>query len=116
MKSRLLMAGAMLKICISNAVAGQAVCGLPQSGITGSEWSGYLASSLVLMTFTMTSMRLLRVVGIASNFAFITYALIDRLPPILVLHGMLLPLNLYRLFQIERTRRREGAAVQASAA
>lgn len=64
------------------------------------EVFGYIASVLVFATFYMRTMLPLRIVAIASNVAFITYALIDGLTPILILHGALLPLNLLRLLQI----------------
>lgn len=65
---------------------------------------GYTASALVLLTFCMSSMRRLRVAAIASNVAFISYALAAHLLPVLLLHGILLPVNLYRLAQIRRWR------------
>ncbi len=67
---------------------------------------GLLAGVLVLCTFAMTSMRRLRATAIASNLAFLSYALTLGLWPIIVLHGLLLPLNVVRLAQIERNRRR----------
>jgi hypothetical protein len=63
---------------------------------------GYLASSLVLCTFSVRSMRVLRCLGIASNVSFILYAAITGLVPILILHSLLLPMNIYRLVQIVR--------------
>jgi CRP/FNR family transcriptional regulator, cyclic AMP receptor protein len=39
------------------------------------ELSGYLASALVFLTFYMKTMIPLRVVGILSNVAFMTYGL-----------------------------------------
>ncbi len=68
-----------------------------------SEVYGYIASALVLATFSMTSIRRLRYVAIASNLAFIYYAVVANLHPVLILHSILLPLNLYRLMQIEMT-------------
>jgi hypothetical protein len=65
-----------------------------------SEATGFLASSLVLITFTMKDMRLLRVVAIFSNIAFIAYGLLVWLPPVFGLHLLLLPLNLHRLIEI----------------
>ena len=65
---------------------------------------GYIASALVLTTFSMQSMRKLRLAAIASNVAFIIYSLSAKLHPILVLHCTLLPLNIFRLVQqIEAT-------------
>ena len=62
---------------------------------------GYVASALVLATFSMGSMRSLRVTAIASNLAFIAYAAYGHMPPILVLHSILLPMNIIRLIQID---------------
>lgn len=64
------------------------------------EFFGYLASVLVFVTFYMKAMVRLRYVAIASNLAFITYAILDSLTPILILHVALLPLNVLRLLQI----------------
>ena len=68
------------------------------------DLSGYAASAFVLATFAMHSMRRLRLTAILSNLAFIFYALDTNLHPILVLHSLLLPLNIFRLIQIERSR------------
>jgi CRP/FNR family transcriptional regulator, cyclic AMP receptor protein len=63
---------------------------------------GYFASFLVFTTFYMKRMIPLRLTAIASNVAFISYAWLDHLTPILILHGALLPLNLYRLVELRR--------------
>jgi hypothetical protein len=63
---------------------------------------GYVASALVLCTFTARSMRVLRCLGIASNISFILYATVTGMVPILILHSLLLPMNVYRLVQIVR--------------
>ena len=60
---------------------------------------GAFAASLVLATFCARQMVPLRVLAIASNIAFITYADRDGLLPILVLHAVMLPLNVLRLCQ-----------------
>jgi hypothetical protein len=69
--------------------------------------AGWFASALVFVTFFMKTMIPLRLVAIASNVAFMSYALLGlpyrvfgRLYPILVLHACLLPLNLVRLRQL----------------
>ena len=66
---------------------------------------GFLASALVLATFGMKDMINLRIVAMFSNVAFITYALVLNLTPILVLHIILLPLNGWRLAQALRDER-----------
>jgi hypothetical protein len=63
------------------------------------EIVGYLASALVLATFCMREMRALRVLAIASNLAFIAYSLLAVLPPVFLLHAILLPVNAVRLLQ-----------------
>jgi CRP/FNR family transcriptional regulator, cyclic AMP receptor protein len=71
------------------------------------EIAAWVASLLVFSTFFMKTMIPLRVVRIASNVAFMSYALVGlaygvfgRLYPILVLHACLLPLNIFRLRQV----------------
>ena len=63
---------------------------------------GYLASALVFATFWMKVPMRLRQVGIASNVAFIAYAVVGHLYPIMILHGVLLPLNVIRLRELQR--------------
>jgi CRP/FNR family transcriptional regulator, cyclic AMP receptor protein len=71
--------------------------------------TGWLASLLVFSAFFMKTIVPLRLTAIASNVAFIAYALLGldygifgRLYPILVLHSCLLPLNVVRLRQLTR--------------
>lgn len=63
------------------------------------EFVGYLASALVFATFYMKTLTPMRVVAIASNVAFIGYGYLGEMIPILVLHIVLLPLNIWRLQQ-----------------
>jgi CRP-like cAMP-binding protein len=69
------------------------------------ELFGYIASVLVFTTFYMKTMVPLRLVAIASNVAFIIYALWGGLAPILILHVLLLPLNTLRLLQLRNLSR-----------
>ena len=71
---------------------------------------GYFASALVAATFLMKSMIPLRITAMMSNVAFIYYAVTVDLRPILVLHSILLPVNIFRLAQILIGRRRLGRA------
>jgi CRP/FNR family cyclic AMP-dependent transcriptional regulator len=70
--------------------------------VDASEWIGYLASLLVLATFCMQGMVALRAMAIASNVAFIAYAAWTGIGPVLLLHVLLLPTNIYRLTQALR--------------
>jgi len=58
---------------------------------------GSLASAMVLLTFMAKDMRLLRIIGIFSNIAFIAYGFLAWLPPVFCLHLLLLPINVLRL-------------------
>jgi CRP-like cAMP-binding protein len=64
------------------------------------EILGYIAATLVFLTFSMKTMVPLRVVGITSNLFFIAYGYLNPAYPLLVLHCALLPLNIFRLRQI----------------
>lgn len=64
------------------------------------EIIGYIAAFATFLTFYMKTMVTLRLFGVASNLAFITYATGIGAYPIFVLHTILLPLNLLRLYQV----------------
>ena len=68
--------------------------------MAASEFIGFIASALVLLTFAMRDTRLLRVIAIFSNVAFIAYGAVNWLLPVLALHLILLPLNVVRLAEI----------------
>jgi CRP/FNR family transcriptional regulator, cyclic AMP receptor protein len=63
-------------------------------------YMGYLASALVLCTFLTRTMMPLRCIALGSNVAFITYAGMLHLYPVLILHCVLLPVNAWRLREI----------------
>jgi hypothetical protein len=75
---------------------------------------GYIAGFLVLLTFSMKTMVQLRIVGIASNIFFISYAYFSDAFPIMVLHGILLPLNILRLYQLLDLIRRVDEATRGN--
>ena len=66
------------------------------------EIIGYIASILVFATFYVKKILTLRLIAVSSNIAFILYALGGNLHPIFILHSLLLPLNLYRIFELKR--------------
>ena len=73
--------------------------------MTDVELLGYAASLLVLATFCMRGMVSLRALAIASNLAFIAYAALAGIHPVLLLHALLLPMNACRL--VEAMKRRD---------
>lgn len=61
---------------------------------------GLAAGVAVIAAFDARDPRRLRVVAVLSNLLFMAYALGLGLWPVLILHGILLPLNLARLAQL----------------
>lgn len=70
--------------------------------MTWVELIGYAASAAVLATFLMSTMIPLRILALVSNVLFIAYGYFDNILPVLVLHAILFPVNLYRLTQFWR--------------
>jgi hypothetical protein len=66
------------------------------------DFAGYVASSLVFLTFYMRGMIPLRLVALCSNVAFLVYACTLHLLPIVILHGALIPVNVCRLIAARR--------------
>ncbi|MBL8343821.1 MAG: hypothetical protein JNN03_00105 [Rubrivivax sp.] len=60
---------------------------------------GWVAAALMVATFSCREARALRPLAVATNVAFIGYGLMASLPPVLVLHMALLPINLWRCLQ-----------------
>ena len=77
---------------VSNPVA-------PVLTMTLSDIIGYVASGLVLAAFCMKEIVPLRLVALCSNVAFLVYGVNMGLMPIWLLHGLLLPMNGWRLAQ-----------------
>ena len=76
------------------------------------EMIGWLSATLALVTFSMRTMIPLRVAAICSNMASIAYGLLLGLYPTLVLNGMLLPFNIYRLVEMRRLIKQVSHAAQ----
>ena len=61
---------------------------------------GFLAAGLVITAFCMKDILHLRIVAVASNVAFLAYGIAFGLIPVWLLHLVLLPVNLVRLWQV----------------
>lgn len=87
-----------------------------RSAVRWVEVAGYIASSLVFLTFYMRRMVPLRLVALCSNVAFLAYAVALHLAPIAILHGALIPVNIIRLIGAlrERAGDRRGGDPNAS--
>ena len=64
------------------------------------DLTGLVAALFVILAFFSQKPKPLRIFAIFSNILFIAYAVDVGLMPILMLHGVLLPLNIVRLQQL----------------
>jgi CRP/FNR family transcriptional regulator, cyclic AMP receptor protein len=78
--------------------------------MTSVDLIGYAASAAVLATFLMSTMIPLRILALLSNVLFIAFGYLNGVLPVLVLHAVLFPVNLYRLAQFWRLVRDVRAA------
>ncbi len=60
---------------------------------------GWFAAALMVATFSCRDARRLRPLAVATNLAFIGYGGAAGLAPVLALHALLLPINLWRWAQ-----------------
>lgn len=75
------------------------------------EIIGFVGAGLMVMTLAMRTMISLRVMGIASSMVQILFASLAGIWPMLIQHGILLPMNIYRLSeQIRLVRRLKTAS------
>ena len=72
--------------------------------MSAADLVGWLAATLTLFTFACGDMRRLRVLAICANVAFVAYGASAGLAPVLALHLMLTPINLWRLRELNRPR------------
>ena len=70
----------------------------------GNSWHliGYFAALCVFATFCMRSIVALRILALISNLAFIVYGEPLSLWPIVGLHLALIPVNVWRLYELRR--------------
>ena len=65
------------------------------------EAIGWLASLLTVATYSVSTMLPLRLLAIASALCFAVYAFLLQLWPLLVMDLILLPINLFRFWQVK---------------
>jgi CRP/FNR family transcriptional regulator, cyclic AMP receptor protein len=73
-----------------------------------------VAAGLVLVSSFVKTMIPLRWLAIGSNFGYVIYGAIHPSYPMLLLHAVLVPINLYRLREMVRLTRRVVAATAAA--
>jgi len=79
----------------------------------GSVLGGF-GIAFTIASFLVKSMVHLRTLSIVSNVCFIGYGVTESLLPSLILNGFLLPLNIRRLWEIDRMSKEIARATQTS--
>jgi hypothetical protein len=74
-------------------------------------WIGYFAAASGVAMFAMATMIPLRITGVVHNVASIAFGLLAGIYPTVVQHSILLPLNIWRLYQMTRLIKNVKAAV-----
>lgn len=67
-----------------------------------SDLLGWTAAAFTLLAFSCTNLVHLRLIALAANAAFIAYGVSAQLWPVAALHFVLVPINLWRLWQTTR--------------
>jgi hypothetical protein len=78
---------------------------------------GWIAAALMVITFSCRNPLWMRPLAVCTNLAFIGYACVAGLAPVLALHALLLPINLLRWWQswqIALARKRDANESQPS--
>ncbi len=65
---------------------------------------GWIAAALMISTFASRDAHVMRPLAVATNLAFIGYGATADLAPVLTLHLVLLPINLWRWSQCASAR------------
>ena len=67
-------------------------------GITITEWVGYLASVVLIISFMMKNVHTLRIVNSVGALLFVIYGIMLAISwPIIITNGFILVLNIYYL-------------------
>lgn len=74
------------------------------------QLAGWIAAAFTVAAYSMRTMLPLRLAGIGANVFFLVFGWFAASPQVFVLHAILLPCNLWRLFEIVRMRRRARSA------
>ena len=69
------------------------------------EVIGFCGSALAILTYWMREMIPLRIAAVAGCVCFLTYGILIGSYPIILMEATLLPINLYRLFELLRPAR-----------
>lgn len=70
------------------------------------EAVGYAGTGLTILAYGMRNLVPLRIAGILSSLAFLTYGMLTKSYPLVLMEALLLPINFYRLLELHTDSRR----------
>lgn len=73
------------------------------------EAIGYAGTGFTIVAYGMRHLMPLRIAAILSSLSFLTYGLLTQSYPLVLMEVILLPINLFRLQELRRDRRRAVA-------
>lgn len=65
-------------------------------------WIGFISAGLTLLSTLMKDMKKLRMASLGANVGFLVYAYTHHLLPSIVLNTLLIPINTWRIYQINK--------------
>lgn len=72
-------------------------------GISYTEWIGYLASLLLIVSFLMKNVNTLRIVNSTGSFLFVVYGVMLAISwPIIITNSFILMANIYYLTKTKK--------------
>ena len=73
--------------------------------ISYTEWIGYSASAVLMISFLMKNLSTLRIINSAGAILFIFYGIMLKISwPIIITNGFILMVNIYYLYFKQRTK------------
>lgn len=72
-------------------------------GISITEWVGYLASFILIISFMMKDVKTLRIINSMGAIVFVIYGImLNTSYPIIITNGFILGANMYYLFKMKK--------------
>ncbi len=70
-------------------------------GIAILEWTGYIASAIILVSYLMKNVTKLRIIGTVGCIFFVIYGSLIPSWPIVITNGVIVIINLYYLLIVK---------------
>jgi len=79
-------------------------------GISITEWVGYLASFILIISFMMKNVKTLRIINSLGAIVFVIYGImLNTSYPIIITNGFILGANMFYLFKMKKEDKEKAA-------